>query len=169
MGAEKINPVSINQQFMDELTHSVQRVFKEMFNADAKLESSKIENHASVIGDVSGIVGLVQKQYEGNLIMSFSKAVIFDLLGRVYARQFTEIDEVVREGAAELTNMVYGQLKLKLNARGHDLKMALPNVVLGPQHNIQALQTNKSLVAKFTAGGMPFAVMVSLNDGTTKK
>jgi chemotaxis protein CheX len=126
------------------------------------VSSKKVESGQVYTGDVTGIVGLVQDSLEGNLIVSFGETLMFDVLSKVYGRTFTEIDNIVQEGAGELANMIFGQLKLRLNNRGHNLKMSLPNVIAGKSHRIQSAVSSSNLVALFGYGDQRFEVAVAL-------
>jgi len=50
--------------------------------------------------------------------------------------EFTEIDADVRDGVSELVNMVAGGAKTKLQAKGIDFALSIPNTVIGPHHQI---------------------------------
>ena len=158
------NIISLDEQLLQDVINGVTGVFKEGFAIDVKYKSHQIARNQSVAGDVSGIVGLLQDRIEGNLVMCFSKSAIFQILGGVYQRQFTEIDGIVKEGAAEMTNMVYGRVKTCLNDRGHGLKMALPNVITGSSHQIASTADCKSLVATFSFDRHEFSVIIALQD-----
>src|SRR4051812_37471763 len=89
-------PIALDQQLIDEVVMSVKTVFTS-FGIAAECKSSKIGADRVTSGDVSGVVGIVQDQTDGNLILSFTRAVIFDILSRVYARDFDKIDGIVQQ------------------------------------------------------------------------
>lgn len=150
MGAAKKLPVLIiNDLLRDEVTQCVQEIFKSGFGIDVKLDSFQKVRKYALVGDASGIVGMVQDELEGNLAISFHLPVIARVFARLYPGQIQSINEDVRQGVAEIANMVYGQLKVRLNGRGHDLKMALPNFITGAGHAIHQGPSGDIGVLKF--------------------
>ena len=158
-----VTPMSLEEPLLQEVEASVTTVFRDAFGINVQLVSSKkVESSQVYTGDVTGVVGLVQDSLEGNLIVSFGETVIFEVLSKVYGRKFTEIDSIVQEGAGELANMIFGQLKIRLNGRGHNLKMSLPSVVAGRRHRIQSAVSSSNLVALFGYDDKRFEVAVAL-------
>lgn len=143
----KFPSLEINEILEEEIKESVINVFAQTFGA--KVEAVSSRRGSVVVADVSGVVGMVQEELEGNLIIAFSKESISKILSKVYGHTFDSVNSTVQQGAAELTNMVYGQLKLRLNERGYGLKMALPNVIIGPDHNILQMSDKQSLLIDF--------------------
>lgn len=157
-------PIFLDEQLLQDVINAVTAVLKDGFAIQVRFVNHHIGRNQSIAGDVSGVVGLVQDRIEGNLVMSFPRGAIFAILSRVYLREFEEIDAIVKDGAAEMTNMVYGHVKTRLNNRGHGLKMALPNVIIGPQHSIASTEDCKSLVATFTFEDQTFNVIIAVQD-----
>ena len=162
--ATKLQRVSLDNTLLQDVVNSVTGVFADGFGIKVVLTGSRIGRNLDAIGDVSGVVGMIQDRIEGNLIISFNDSVIFSILGRVYGREFTAVDDTVKEGAAEMANMVYGHVKTRLNQRGHDLKMSLPNVVVGTQHNIKSTEDCSTMLATFEFEGIAFQVIVAVLD-----
>lgn len=163
-GLATVIPISLDEQLLNDVISSVTGVFREGFGIQVNCKSHHIGRNQAISGDVSGMVGLLQNRLEGNLIIAFDEPAIFAILSRVYARDFNAIDNVVREGAAEMANMVYGYVKSSLNGRGHGLQMALPTVVVGHDHRILSTDSSKSLVAAFEFDQHTFHVIVALHD-----
>lgn len=137
MGAAQKYPVVIADELLkDEITESVIEIFNASFSIDVKLESFIKAKSYALVGDVSGMVGMVQESIDGNLAISFFLPVISKILSKLYKTEFSAVNEDVRQGTAELANMIYGRLKVKLNGRGYDLQMSLPTVVTGKGHTV---------------------------------
>ncbi len=143
-----VTPMSLEEPLLQEVESSVKTVFRDAFGINVQLVSSrKVESSQVYTGDVTGIVG---------------QSLIFEVLAKVYGRSFSEIDDIVQEGAGELANMIFGQLKLRLNGRGHALKMSLPSVIAGRNHRIQSAVSSSNLVALFGYDDKRFEVAVAL-------
>lgn len=161
--AKKLKPIDLDEQLLSEVVQGVTGVFADGFGLKVKLKSSYIGKNQIAVGDISGVVGMIQDEFEGNLILSFTNPVLFHILSIVYQRQFTEVEDVVKQGAAEIANMIYGQVKNRLNQRGHDLKMSLPNVVIGASHNIYSSAESPSLIANFQFEDKEFSLFITLH------
>src|SRR4051812_1077238 len=112
----------------------VQKALAEMFGVKATPGIWNCRKEFTAEGDVTGILGMVQVRMEANLIISFEKATIFGILGRLYKKEFKEIDRSVQQGVGELTNIIYSMMKKNLNEQGYDFKMAIPSIIFGQDH-----------------------------------
>jgi chemotaxis protein CheX len=163
--AKKLPHLKYGKTLTTHVSESVIEVFKSTFEVDAQLiEVHQTKNYTSV-GDVSGICGMMQDRLEGKLVISFSQAAISNILSRIYDRRVKADDDIAKQGAAELTNMIYGRLKLRLNNNGFDLRMTLPSVVVGPGHSIhhQSCEETAVFVFKFD-NKYTFDVAVAIHD-----
>ena len=134
--AEKLKPLQITDSLIDTIVNSTCMVFETTFGLSAKLREKKIVKRPFAQGDISGTVGLVQNHQEGNLVLSFPKETLFHILYQIYQIEFDELNKSAQDATAEVTNMIYGQIKVRLNENGHSLQMALPNIVLSDNHEI---------------------------------
>jgi chemotaxis protein CheX len=66
------------------------------------------------------------------------------------------------DGAAELTNMIFGQAKASLNEKGFGLKIALPSVVLGKPDSFLSLHTGPAILVPFKSKQGDFFVRIGL-------
>ncbi|MBX3022418.1 MAG: chemotaxis protein CheX [Bdellovibrionales bacterium] len=162
--AANVLPILLDESLLQDVIKSVTGVFREGFGIQVKCVSHQIGRNATISSDISGMVGLTQDRLEGNLILAFPEASLYAILSQVYAREFKAIDRIVKEGAAEMANMVYGHMKASLNERGHGLRMSLPNVVIGHNHAILSTDNSRSLIAAFEFDKNKFHVIVALHD-----
>ncbi len=87
--------------------------------------------------DITGILGFSGGR-KGSLLISFPRNIAFGAVGGMLGIEFTEIDADVRDGVSELVNMIAGGAKTKLQAKGIDFELSIPNTVIGQQHQITA-------------------------------
>ena len=128
--------LNLDEAVRNSVTESVIEILQGTFSISAELiDFRKIVNY-SVAGDISGTVGMIQEKHEGNMVVSFSRASLGQILRRVYGLSLDEGGELMRDGAAELTNMIYGKIKFRLAAIGYEFAMTLPSVIMGSNHNI---------------------------------
>lgn len=112
--------------------------------------------------DISGFVYLKDEYIEGTLMVSFPQQTIFNMLKAIYFKEFTEFDKSVKSGVGELTNVVFGIFKKNLNRNGFNFKMCIPTVIMGPQHSVEAVTPNKTLVVPFETDVGNFTVTVTV-------
>ena len=87
-------------------------------------------------GDVSGIIGLTGP-VKGSMSITFSRDCIFKIAKNMLGEVFMEINGDVRDATGELTNMISGVARQKLEALGYQFRASLPTTVSGPQHQIK--------------------------------
>lgn len=156
------NPLKLDDALARDLISGVQTTLVMMFGVQANPGTLVYEKEAFVIGDVSGIVGMVQEKNEAVLVLSFKKETIFFIVSKMYKRPFQEIDKTIRDCVGELSNIIYGTLKKALNSRGYFFKPAIPNVVVGNDHTISNVFTGQSLVIPFTTEAGQFFIQITV-------
>ncbi len=154
--------LELNEGLVKEINFGVYSTFTSMFGLKPNPEMHFIEQECVAKGDVSGIVGLTQDRVEGALIVSFPQETIFHILGKMYKKEFTEIDKSVKAGVGELTNIIFGVVKTNLNKNGFGFKMAIPNVIIGAQHTSAITNPGMTLVIPFQTESGPFSVRLTL-------
>ena len=115
-------------------------------------------------GDISGVIGLLSDHFNGTVIISFPEATYCKILSKMLGETFTELTPEIQDGAAEMTNMIFGKAKILLNEQGYGLKMAIPTVISGKNHSIQSKSTGPRVAIPYESEFGPFAVEISLNE-----
>lgn len=154
--------LELNDALVKEINFGVYSTFTSMFGLKPTAERHMVDQECRANGDVSGIVGLTQDRVEGALIVSFPKDTIFQILGKMYKKQFFEIDKSVKAGVGELTNIIFGVVKTNLNKNGYGFKMAIPNVIIGDQHTVAITNAGTTLVIPFKTESGNFSVLLTL-------
>lgn len=114
--------------------------------------------------DISGMMLFLDDQRAGlTFILGFPKATIFEILKRIYGREFTDINDSVQQGVGEITNIAYGQMRTIVNESGYRISMTLPSIVMGAQHHIHT-QHSEALAFDFKIDNMPFTVFIGLGE-----
>lgn len=166
----KILRIEESDNLAKEFNYGVHTTLNSMFGLNAEPGRHRIELDCSLQADVSGIISLIQDKTEGTFIVSFPKETIFGMLAKMYRKDFTQVNESVRLGVGELTNIIYGVVKANLNKDGYSLKMAIPNVVIGEKHTVFSCAGGPALVMPYaTAAGDFTAVMMFHSEGALAK
>ena len=77
--------------------------------------------------------------------------------------EFTTLNSEIIDGAGELTNMIFGQAKITLNEKGYGIKTALPSVIAGKDHSLNAMTKGPVVVVPFTTPKGNFFVEICLS------
>ena len=96
--------------------------------------------------DITGVLGFSGGR-KGSLLLSFPRNIAFRTVGGMLGIEFTEIDSDVRDGVSELVNMIAGGAKTKLQDKGIDFELSIPNTIIGWEHQIAGgASTNRTRV-----------------------
>jgi len=123
-------------------------------------------NHAK--GDVSGIIGMTGSA-RGSLALSFSERCIFKIVSNMLGENHSEINGEVRDAVGEITNMISGVARKKLEAQGYNVVAAIPTVVSGKDHAILHVMGGASIIIPFETDDGAFFVDVCLSDVRQEK
>ncbi len=107
------------------------------------------EDKSKYMGDISGVIGLVSDSFNGSVVISFPENTFLKIISRMLGEECKELNKDIQDGAAELTNMIFGQAKVTLNEKGYGLKTAIPSVVTGKNHSVQSLTSGPQVLIPF--------------------
>lgn len=113
--------------------------------------------------DITGILGFSGGR-KGSIIMTFSEELAMKIVGGMLGVEFREFEADVRDGIAELVNIVAGVAKTRLQTKGVNFELSVPNTIFGDGHRITApALTNKTRI-EFEASNREFFIEVCLKD-----
>jgi chemotaxis protein CheX len=111
-------------------------VIKTMAFVDLAPGKPFIKKGSISTGDISGIVGMTGES-EGSLSLSFSMGCILHIVSSMFGETIADISEEVKDAVGELTNMISGDARRRLEAAGILYQGAIPSVITGPGHEIR--------------------------------
>lgn len=163
---KKHKPLStaLGDQLAQDIIHAVNEALGKTFKVDVIPGRYEIgEGSVALSGDVSGIVGFVQEKLEGTLIICFKISAIHKILPRFLGGKVEITQAIAMDAVAEITNMVFGQIKTVLNQRGYALRFGLPSVISGDGHFISQMHHGRYMLLHFEMEGMPFQIHLALH------
>lgn len=119
--------------------------------------------HDPLTGDISGVIGLVSDAFNGAIVINFPEQTFLGVISRMLGEKFEKITPEITDGAAELTNIIFGQAKVTLNELGYGIKMATPSVVTGKGHSISNYSKGPRLTVPFTCDLGAFTIEICLS------
>jgi chemotaxis protein CheX len=150
MKAEYINP----------FVNATVEAFDKMLGCQVHRGALTLKSGRGTNFDISGVIGLSGNAI-GTVVLSFSKDVACKAAGVMLMSEFSELSGDVIDAVGELTNMVAGAAKSKLEEL--QLSISLPNVVTGAGHEIRFPSEVTPIVIPFESPWGPLTVEVGLS------
>ncbi|MBM4341463.1 MAG: chemotaxis protein CheX [Deltaproteobacteria bacterium] len=120
-----------------------------------------IKKGTTATGDVSGIVGITGDT-EGSICITFSRECILLIISQMLGENQLEINDEVKDAVGELTNMISGDSRRRLEEMGHHFLGAIPSVISGRSHEIRHITKGPILSIPFNTPAGSFTVEVCL-------
>lgn len=123
-------------QLVNPFIESVMDVFGTMLGATATRGEVKVSRAGNGPGDLLALIG-ISGETKGTVAVSFPADTAYQVVGAITGMEFGEIDDTVIDGVAEVTNMIAGGAKAKLNTNGKaPMDLGLPSVVTGRDYSV---------------------------------
>ena len=161
----KIATESVIQDFID--------VTVEVLSTMAQLEVTpkgvqEIEGDSSLMAvtacmDITGVLGFSGGK-QGSILVTFPERMALSAVGGMLGMEFTEVDGDVRDGVGEIVNMIAGSAKTRLQNRGINFELSIPNTVVGANHQIAAPASTRRTRIDFNSTSGGFFIEVYLKD-----
>ncbi len=151
--------MSMKAEFINPFLEATVSVLKTMVSLEPVPGKPFLKNGTSATSDVSGIVGITGET-EGSICITFSKECILYVIGEMFGEDHEEIDDEVKDAVGELTNMISGDSRRRLQEIGHNFQGAIPSVISGKGHEIKHVTKGPILSIPFSTQAGNFTVEV---------
>ena len=149
MDVDLINP------FIDATVH----VLETMASTKAEAGKPYLKKDQVARGDVSGVIGLIGET-SGTISVSFSEDSILSIVSNMFGEEMKELNEEIQDAVGEITNMISGQARKKLDEKGRSLQAAIPTVIMGKNHSITHVTTRPIVAIPFSTDNGEFTIEV---------
>ena len=153
----------MNVQFINPFLEGTMDVLRTMAMVEPIVGKPYVRKGNKAKGDVSGIIGLTGSA-RGSLALSFSEKSILMIVSNMLGEKHMEINDEVRDAVGEITNMISGVARKKLESQGYNIAAAIPTVVSGKDHVILHVLGGPSIIIPFELAHGAFYVDVCLED-----
>ena len=116
-------------------------------------------------GDVSGIIGFTGVA-TGSMALSFSEGCILKIVSNMLGEEIKEINGDIKDAVGEITNMVSGSARQKLESLGLSISAAIPTVIAGKGHSVSHIMSGPSIIIPFETDQGSFVVDICMSDQT---
>ena len=114
-------------------------------------------------GDVSGIIGFTGAA-TGSMALSFSEGCILKIVSNMLGEEIKEINGDITDAVGEITNMVSGAARKKLESLGLSISAAIPTIVAGKGHSVSHIMGGPSIIIPFETDHGAFVADVCIGD-----
>jgi len=112
-------------------------------------------------GDVTGIIGITGEA-NGTISVTFDEGSILGIVSKMFGEELKEMNAEISDAVGELTNMISGQARRKLEENGREFQAAIPSVVTGKDHEINHITSGPIVAIPFTTDGGKFTIEICL-------
>jgi len=162
-------PLALDDVLAKEISTAVSSALRETFAVDVAPGPYEIgEGMVSLVGDVSGVIGMVQSHLEATLTLCLTFETVRDILPQIVGKSVSITHEMAVDAVGEITNMIFGQIKASLGQRGYHLKLGIPCVVTGKGHFVSQFHRGRYMIVPFHLDGQLFQVYVALHGDSSK-
>lgn len=152
------------QKFVKPVVDTLMSVFTTMVQVEPVTGEMRIKQDDISSGDVTGMLKMDGDRARGSVAISFSKPVVFDLVKRMLHMDINEIDDIAKDMAGEMANIVVGGAKNRLEEQGYKIDMSLPEVFSGDEHKIPHSFTGQTIEIPFTIDSGEFYIEVNFEE-----
>ncbi|MBN1546427.1 MAG: chemotaxis protein CheX [Syntrophaceae bacterium] len=151
----------MNVKFINPFLDSTVNVLSTMAAVNPIPGKPFLKQQEETCGDVSGIIGLTGSA-RGSMAISFSTGSILQIVRNMLGEEHDSVDSDICDAVGELTNMVSGDARKRLEQEGLSITASLPTVVAGRDHVINHALRGPSIIIPFDTEKGPFYVDVCL-------
>ena len=105
----------------------------------------------------------VTKEAKTTLI-SFPKSIALAVASAMFIEELSELNDDVKDGSGEFTNIVVGNARNQLVDQGLDVTMSTPTIIIGKAHQISHPQSIPFLVIPFKTDLGNFQINVGVKE-----
>lgn len=137
-------------------------VLKTMAMIEPIPEKPFLKTDQSAKGDVSGIIGITGDA-QGSMSISFTASCITAIVANLFGSAITEINDEVKDAVGELTNMICGDARRRLESAGTSLQAGTPTVISGTNHSIKHVNKGPCIAMPFNTPNGTFVIEIAVS------
>lgn len=161
---KKTSKPKINTEFINPFLTGTIKVLGVQCSVEAKPGKPVLRSENEGLNyDIAGVIGLTSNVFKGSIAICFPEATFLKIMSNMLGEDYTEINEELEDGAGELLNMIFGQVKIELNEKNYKIEKAIPTVVRGKELKVKHLTQTPAIILPFESTAGNFHVEIGLN------
>jgi len=143
---------TIDQKMVKAFASAAIRTIKQQCGAKIEVGLAKFRPTVlPMIVDIASCIELNIKNFKGTLIMCYPKSTFLGLVRAMTGTTHLLIGEQAQDGAAELLNIIYGEIKSALNSSSdYKLPMVIPKILLADAALEKIFNQDPAIIIPFT-------------------
>lgn len=151
----------MNTDYINPFIEATVSVFDTMLGCKASRTGLALEDNFTPRFDVTGVIGL-SGRVAGDIVISFERQLALSATEALVGESYSDIGDDVIDTIGELTNMIAGNAKARMEEL--ELKLALPTVIVGKNHSIRFPSRIKPISIPFDTDLGSFNIEVGLTE-----
>jgi len=147
----------VNADFINPFLNATVNVLSMMAFVKPTPGKPFIKKDKKAHGDISGVIGMTGSS-KGVVIISLSKEAAIKIVSSMLGEEYTELNEGVSDAIGEITNMISGDARRELAAKGYIFEAGLPSIIIGPGHEIESITKGPTVAIPFELDDTKFVV-----------
>jgi len=136
-------------RFVNPVLDSIVNVLSTMASMTPEPGQLSLKQGSQALGVVTGIIDFKGSQAHVSTAISFSKPVVLEITERMLRTRPDDVNDIVEDLVGEISNMMAGGAKGKLEQEGYDFDLTLPSVITGENHEVQHRATGTIILLPF--------------------
>jgi chemotaxis protein CheX len=151
-----------SDRFVKEICSATEEVFTTMLGLEVSAGEAVAEQSAP--GPTNGVVSLIglAGSWVGTGSISCSAEAACRFSSEFLMTKFASVDEEVLDAIAELTNMIIGGFKTKVEEELGPMGLSIPTVIFGRNFTTRTIGKNNWILVPFTCGEETFEIHICL-------
>ncbi len=117
---------------------------------------------------IAGVIGITSPSLSGSISVEFPKPVFLAILNSMLGESKADIEPGLEDGAAEITNIILGHAKSKLNEAGYGIESGLPTLLTARTlESTGKIRGENRIGIEFSIPGGEFQVVIELMKKST--
>jgi CheY-specific phosphatase CheX/anti-anti-sigma regulatory factor len=119
--------------------------------------------------ELGAIAGLSSAYFNGSILLVLPKETFLGIMSRMFGARYTEINDDIKDGPAEILNIILGNIRSSLNEKGFALALAIPSTVRGANVSIATpLGSDNTVALPFESDCGAFHIKLSTAFGASR-
>jgi two-component system, chemotaxis family, chemotaxis protein CheY len=153
----------VNQEVVKVFASAAIRAVKEQCRAEIQVGSLSVRKPGYTFPtnvDVASFLTIKSEKFSGTMALCYPRTTFLELIRAMTSEAHQIINAGVRDGAAELLNIVFGEVKQVLNSKGYTLPMGIPQVLLADAALERLAEGEQAILVPFETQYGPFFAQI---------
>lgn len=151
---------AVDVRVINAIIKSTTNVLVQFGVTDVKMEKACQKSPSECLsGEVSSIVDIKSRSFQGFLAISFDKASYLEVVSSMLMEEQTELTPDNQDAVGEINNIIFGNAKSEITSFG--IELTVPRVLLGANQKLSCPEGSAAMIIPFSTGKGKFYLTVT--------